>query len=592
MNDARSWPAWPAIPGPVFRRELGSAARGRRLYLIRVLAAGVLAWHVGSSVPLREGLIVAESWSPGRVAQLATRAVRAFETSQFVVVLAMVPLLVAGSVAEEKARGTLGLILAGRLSSLEIVADKLAARMLMVLVLVLAGLPVLALIGLLGGGDPGELALVYGLTLSTTWFVACLSMLISVHARSASGAVVGAYIAGLAWLVLPVSFAIWLATPGTPASLAWLGPVVRGVARSSPLSVMSPMEVWGLRTMSRFGWAWPMAGLQGLGGLALLALAAWRLRPVYRAQVGGVKRNRLAWLARAAGLRGRPRPPCGDDPMAWKERYAPESAWLARLSLLVGLALVLQGVRLHFFTNPDFVNGVFDEMFRYGLDLGEWGAHGSQRAGLNSVLGEQAAILFGASLVASAILAASGVAGERGRGTWSGLLGTPLERRGILRAKMWGAIRPVRVLLGLMLVFYIASMAATALHPVGFVMAVLGALAFLWFGVALGTWVSIRSSHAPQAIVRTVILLAAVNLAPVAALAPFAGHQAIAFATPLLLTFLPMSRMHFQGMSRAVATEPWAGLVVLIFPGIIAAQAVGAWLLTRSASRRIEWDEG
>ncbi len=248
------------------------------------------------------------SWTPGDLSELATRAFRWFSASQFVMAVALTPLLVAGTVAEEKARGTLGLILAVRLSSFEIIADKLAARLLVVWALVVAGLPVLALIGMVGGIDPVELAMVYGSTVSSTWFVASLSMLISVHARSASGAIVGAYAAGLAWLFLPVWFAAWLGTTGPPGFEAWLRTVAGWMARPSPLSVV---EV--------------------LGGLVLFILAAWRLRPVYRAQVGGEGGKRLGWLARMAGLRGRSRPPCGDDPMAWKERFAPESAWLARL---------------------------------------------------------------------------------------------------------------------------------------------------------------------------------------------------------------------------------------------------------------------
>jgi ABC-type transport system involved in multi-copper enzyme maturation permease subunit len=595
MNQAQSWRDWLAFPGPVFRRELGSAARGRWFYLVRALAAGALACHVGLSVPLREGLTEAGDWSPGRVAELATRALRTFESTQFVLVLALVPLLVAGSVAEEKERGTLGLLLAGRLSSLEILADKLSARFLMVLALVLSGLPVLAMIGLLGGVDPGELVMAYGLTLTSAWFVASLSMLVSVHARSASGAVVGAYAAGLAWLFLPVWFVVWLGTTGPSRFVGWLRPVAREVARSSPVSFLWTRDLWGGWAMTPRGQVQmlqQMASLQVLGGLVLLGQAARRLRPVYRAQVGGVRENRLGWLARMAGLRGRSRPPCGDDAMAWKERYAPESAWLARLCLLVGVGVVANSVRFRFFSDPRFMNYVFDEMFTYGLDIGPWGAHGVQRTGLNYVLCENAAILFTASLVAATILAASSIAGERGRGTWSGLLGTPLERREILRAKMWGAIWPVRALLGLMLVFYLASMAATALHPLGFVMVVTAIAIFLWFAVAMGVWVSVRSKNSVQAIGRTVLFLMAVDLAPVAAISPFLGPRSIAISTPVLLMYLPISRMQFRNMSQAIRFEPTVMLPFLIFLGIVLAHAVGAWLLTRAAARRIERDEG
>ena len=282
----------------------------------------------------------------------------------------------------------------------------------------------------------------------------------------------------------------------------------------------------------------------------------------------------------------------GADAMGWKEQYAPESAWLARLSLLVGVGLVAYSVRFQFFGDPQFLNYVFDEMFTYGLDIGPRGAHGVQRSGLNYVLCENAAILFTASLVASTLLAASSIAGERARGTWPGLLGTPLKRREILRAKMWGAVRPVRVLLGLMLLFYITSMAATALHPLGFVMVVTVIAVFLWLAVAMGVWVSARSNNATQAIGRTVLLLVAFDLAPVAAVSPFLGPRSIAISMPVFLMYLPISRMQFRNISQVFSAQPSATLPFLLLLVIVLAHALGAWLLTRAAARRIERDEG
>ncbi len=596
MNESRSRLGWPAFLGPVFRRELGSLARGRWLYILRALAAAA-AGYGGLVVVYNDLMARGDQWTPGIVAELGTRAFRSFAAAQFVMVLALTPLLVAGSVAEEKARGTLGLILAGRLSSLEILADKLAARMLLVLAPMVAGLPVLALIGLLGGIDPTELAMVYGMTLSSAWFVASLSMFVSVHARSASGAVIAAYAAGLAWFFLPVWFAAWLGPTGPPGFEAWLRTVAQGVARHSTLSFAYARDLWGgwaITPAGRVRMLEQMAGMQVVGGLVLFALAAWRLRPVFRAQVGGGRRKwiRLGWLARFAGLREGARPPCGDDPMAWKERFAPESAWLARLALLVGLALVAEAVRFHFFVYPEHLNHAFDELFLYGQDLGTWGSHGRYRNSLNNMICEQAAILFGASLVASTILAASGVAGERARGTWSGLLGTPLDRRGLLRAKMWGAVRPSRVLLGLMVVFYGASMAVTALHPLGFLLAMTASAAFLWSAVALGTWVSVHSKSVGQAIGRTAVLLLAVNAVPVLASNPFLGERSVSFSMPVVMSLAPISRMQFWNMARGLSIDPSSRLFFVILLETVLAHAVGGWLLMRAAARRVERDEG
>ena len=67
--------------------------------------------------------------------------------------LAITPALVGGTIAGEKQRKTLHYLLASELSSAEIVLGKLMARMLMVLVYLVAGVPMLFLLMLFGGVD-------------------------------------------------------------------------------------------------------------------------------------------------------------------------------------------------------------------------------------------------------------------------------------------------------------------------------------------------------------------------------------------------------------------------------------------------------
>ncbi len=123
-------------------------------------------------------------WSEARVStqfevsDLASTAFLWFMNAQVVIVVTMVPLLVGGAVADEKARGTLGLLLASRLGAAEILADKLAARLLLAVVLMAVGLPVSALIGLFGGIDPALALGYYGGTLTTAWLAAALALLV------------------------------------------------------------------------------------------------------------------------------------------------------------------------------------------------------------------------------------------------------------------------------------------------------------------------------------------------------------------------------------------------------------------------------
>ena len=170
------------FPGPIFGKELQTAARGPRTYLVRSLTGAAIAVHVAMNVEIPGGWRNAGALTPGEVAALANSAFLWFASTQAVVVVALVPLLVAGAVAGERAAGTLGLLLASGLTAAEVLADKLAARLLLTVVLMAVGLPILALIGLYGGVDPAEALMYYGGTLATAWLTAALALLVSVHA--------------------------------------------------------------------------------------------------------------------------------------------------------------------------------------------------------------------------------------------------------------------------------------------------------------------------------------------------------------------------------------------------------------------------
>src|SRR4051794_5483541 len=164
--------------GPVFERELAITARRARSYALRsgyglallvVLAAGyrnALGTDLDPRMP-----------TEARVSAFARGLFRDLVLVQGAAVVFLTPALVADAIAGEAQRGTLGDLLTSDLTAAEIVGGKLAARLLHVGVLGVAGLPILLLTGLLGGLEP---ALVFGAlaaTLSTAFFLGGLSVL-------------------------------------------------------------------------------------------------------------------------------------------------------------------------------------------------------------------------------------------------------------------------------------------------------------------------------------------------------------------------------------------------------------------------------
>ena len=95
--------------------------------------------------------------------------------------------------------------------------------------------------------------------------------------------------------------------------------------------------------------------------------------------------------------------------------------------------------------------------------------------------------------------AAEGLAGEKERDTWLGLLATPLSGWEILRAKMLGALWRARVVSLPMLALWTVGLLAGALHPLGFLAAVVGLVATSGLGMAFGTTVALWSRDRKQA---------------------------------------------------------------------------------------------
>ena len=136
--------------GPVFRAELLRTARKRHYYSLRTVYAIILLLIVWSNF---QGLLERAETRGGSpliddFAEFALNTFLWFAGVQLATILILVPALFGGVIADEKQRKTMHYLMASRLSSGEIVLDKLAARLLHVGVFVLLGMPVMSLLTL------------------------------------------------------------------------------------------------------------------------------------------------------------------------------------------------------------------------------------------------------------------------------------------------------------------------------------------------------------------------------------------------------------------------------------------------------------
>lgn len=137
------------LAGPLFSREALTAPRQLKHYLLRsgyVAGLFVLMYTAGQ---------VTFGWQPVRTVGAAARfgefVFQVFSMVQLSLVIAFSLLASAGSVAQEKDRRTLVLLLMTDLRDRELVLGKLMASLLLVLTLIVASVPVFFIVHLLGG---------------------------------------------------------------------------------------------------------------------------------------------------------------------------------------------------------------------------------------------------------------------------------------------------------------------------------------------------------------------------------------------------------------------------------------------------------
>ena len=485
--------------GPVLTFELITTARRGRYYAARVVYGLVLLFTFSAEYD-RMVHWQREFVSIKKMSLFAESAFIAFAWGQGLVLLALIPAMVAGVVADEHQRKTLHYLLASQLTSAEIVLGKLGARLIHAGVFVLMGLPIVCLIGMYGGLDPWNVLYVYAGTVSIALFLAGMSMLVSVVARRPRDAILMAYGLEAAWLLLLPVFAGLAPFFAWPIAF-WLVPLTDWAMATHPavawglLSSQAQMQVQ-IRHVANAPWVTSMAaevhraflwmtGLQALLGCLFLILAVALLRPLR----GGARgRRRRGWLRARREREAVARPGCGDDPMIWKERYAGRGgglAWLTSLPVVLVLGTLL-GCYLFDAAWPAFGELIFSR------------AGDSARTALNAELRLAGALLFTLWLVAVSSAAAVGVTSEREEDTWTSLTATLLTGPEIVRAKMFGAAWGARRMGVALLAVWGVGLLSGAVHPLGFLAALAGLGIYTWFATALGLWMSLKARNSTR----------------------------------------------------------------------------------------------
>ena len=578
------------LMGPVFRAELLRTARQRRYYVLRLLYALVLLFIVSAGYEhLRRSSVGGASVAD--VARYASQTFISFALFQFVTVLLLIPAVFGGAIADEKQRKTLHYMMASRLSSREIILDKVFGRAAHLVVFVALGLPVVSLLGLFGGISSDSVVVAYLGTFSTAAFAAAMTVLVSTLARRVRDAVLTSYLLMLIWLLVPPLIFLF-GTILRPMLYFWIQPVNDALADMSPLTLWIRMRFWmgglGTRFPSMVDHFVSMVATQLAGAGLLLLLAIWRLRPTFRRQEETPARRN--WFGSRKGDR-RPRrsarTECGDDPILWKERYFAPFDRFTRVVLLPAIVFITFPLAM--------VTEMQGEFRRAFVDTWQRGSAASRSLPADFLWALQVDLGWYAAfwLLAVAGASASSVTIEREKDTWVSLTATPLTAREIVRGKVLGAMWNQRGFAAVLIFLYAVSLITGAADPIGWATSI-ALLAFLtWFVATVGVYCSLRAASTSRAMALTLATLAVFNGYPLIVLFWFFGSvdwgssYSVLGAMPSYVAWSMASPEMIGRMWAAIKAPHMTSPIMILLSGVGFSLVFIYWATALSLRRRI-----
>jgi len=312
--------------GPVFTREAAATPRNWRLYFVRALYVAALFALVATA-----WLILFGSQPVRTLSDLARFGAAAFSLVapvQLAIAVAFSALLAAAAVAQEKDRRTFELLLLTRMTNSELVLGKLLASMLTVLVLILAGLPLLMMLVLLGGVSYEQVARVFGVTLTAALAAGTLGSTIALWREKTFQSLAMTALVLVLWLLL-----------GEAVASGVFGGALGGLAAERWAEAISPVRAIMAAARPATGdtvafVAWPVLGdsvrlfmfvavglVVALNGVALACVRIWNPTRELRS-AGDDERDEAAPAAETGvsvhAAPGRVRE-VWDNPILWRE---------------------------------------------------------------------------------------------------------------------------------------------------------------------------------------------------------------------------------------------------------------------------------
>jgi ABC-type Na+ efflux pump permease subunit len=478
--------------GPIFTRELMTAPRRPQHFIYRGvygLALFVLmytAWLVLTGTQLIRGV--------GGMAKFGSILFLILAPLQLAIMTFLAALRSASSVAQEKDKKTILLLLMTRLTNHELVLGKLLASLLDVLVMIATAAPIFMLLTLFGGVSVAQVGRVFAVTLATVLAAGSVGSTVALARDKTFQAL------AMTALVLVIWIAIWEAVAVLAGHLTVAGIPLESIATAaSPLrailvaahphrdtlNVFAAADTWYVIT------ALAIATL--LNGLAIVRLRVWNpgqelLRQAPAEDDGLPEASVSAEAARAGHVDARVRTidqqsrEVWDNPVLWREMRT----WAYGKKVLV-------------------IKAVYWLLFAMALVALYWtiqsgAAYARASETIIPATARPLAPFFLVSLVIVNALAVTSITNERDGGSLELLLVTDLSPKEFLFGKMAGVAYVTWEMIALPLILCLALAVAGALTIENLLYLVLGLVVMDVFVIMLGIHCGMNYANSRSAI--------------------------------------------------------------------------------------------
>jgi len=583
--------------GPLFTFDLIRLARRGLQPRLRAMFVAFLLLGLGilyidlfpSHTPYEEMLGAAPALPRNAMSRFGESFMLLYLTVQLIAVILFTPVYAAGGIIDEKNRRTLEFLQASQLRSREIILGKFSARVVFVLSILLAGLPVLMLAAFFGGIDPERLLYGFTIAIVEAIFLGSFATMEAVKFRTLGAVLFRSYLLLGGFTLLALSCVI-----GGDLTLS---------ALSAPTTLV--FTVWHpAKEPDRYYAIALFVILHLLASMVFLVSAARRLRKpegeletpyvpsaidtqlAQRAMMGedvltttGVREGKTITPIATDDPIFKQRvfhdvnihaPPICDreNPVVWKELYftgrvVRRGTGMETLLMML-LVVAIYPILLYLFValvkdinNDVWIGRTVNEVVKVFLVI----------------------VLIVAPVIAGLRMSAC-IGTERQQDTLLALLTLPGERRELLRAKWWSSIRWLRGPLRIAAIVLIAGVILLGVTPYAALCAGVLIGGFLALTSAAGLLMSVRTSSVMRATLGFMLLWFAAVIGPfmVNAILGTALSPPFALWDALEYTREPVISMY----APRVSNPRWYALLLGVgYAGL-------AWMCWRAAAKRFD----